>query len=228
MITQYLSKKRHFLPLDGNTYDVLGFGKFFRLQLYKESLVKCLREKSSEGFIDSVKDILSLYGEFDLSNALTVPVLLSVLGIISNNILDKDIAMLKPIPEDAKERGKPEAWSYSDRHIANYIHLLAKNYGWSLADILDLDPNLAFHLLQEVIADNHHEKEWNYRLTEFAYKYDKGSKSSTYVPLNKPYWMREEVYSKAPTTQRLLISALPFGNVQDLTGMGKYGEKANQ
>lgn len=226
MVTKYLKKKKYYLLLDEGFHETLGLGRFFELQQHRDVLVNSLRNKDFEGFIDSVKSIINLQGDFDLSKSFPVAILVSMMTILSENKLDSEIAFLKPVPDKATEKQKPLGWSYSDRHVASYIHMLSKSYGWTLDEVLNINPNLAFYLIQEIIFDDFNEKEWYYKLTEFAYKYEEGSKTSSYVPLPRPYWMREEVYDVVPKKQRMLKSALPFGMIVDTTGMGEYGEKA--
>lgn len=122
-----------------------------------------------------------------------------------------------PIIKNAPKGGKDVDWHYPDREWIDYANILAGAYGWTLEYIAELGVNEALGLIQEILTDEHLEKEFYYGLSEVAYKYDKGTKKSNYVPMKRPYWMNP--VAKAPKKYKMLKSMMPVGLVQDVSGL---------
>lgn len=92
-----------------------------------------------------------------------------------------------------KIRGKDDSipeFDYEGRSWYFWTNILSSKYGWSLEYIGELDPDDVFGLFMEILISDHEQKEFDYRLSELAYKYNEKTKKSTYVPLSKPRWMR--------------------------------------
>ena len=89
-----------------------------------------------------------------------------------------------PITSPTDEKvGKEESWDYDNRTWHLYSHLLAKSYGWTLEYIAMLPVVETMAKIQEIVVDDQLEKEFQYGLSEMAYRYDKNSKTSKFVPL---------------------------------------------
>lgn len=116
-----------------------------------------------------------------------------------------------PIISKSNEASKEEPWDYSTRTWHLYSHLLAKTYGWSLSEISQLHVEEALAKIQEIIVDDQLDREFIYGLSEVAYHYDKNTKTSKFVPLPRPHWMRP----KMQPVKKMLIpkSMMPVGNV---------------
>jgi hypothetical protein len=116
-----------------------------------------------------------------------------------------------PITTPSNEKSKDESWDYPSRTWHLYSHLLAKTYGWSLSEISQLRVEEALAKIQEIMVDDQLDREFQYGLSELAYHYDKNSKTSKFVPLPRPSWMR----TKIQPIKKFLIpkSMLPVGNV---------------
>lgn len=113
-------------------------------------------------------------------------------------------------PND-EQRTKEESWDYDNRTWHLYSHLLAKSYGWTLEYIAKLPVLETMAKIQEIIVDDQLEKEFQYGLSEMAYRYDKNSKTSKFVPLPRPAWMRPKIH---PIKKSLIPRAmLPMGNI---------------
>lgn len=114
-----------------------------------------------------------------------------------------------PITSPTDEVHKDDDWSYPQRTWNLYSHMLAKNYGWDLEYVSQLDVFEALAHIQEIITDEQLEREFYYGLSEAAYSYDQRTKKSKYIPLPRPHWMRK----KAKPIQKFLIPAsmLPAG-----------------
>lgn len=123
-----------------------------------------------------------------------------------------------PIIKDAPKSGKEIDWNYSGRDWHYYSHILSQAYGWTLEYIGNLDVNTAFAHIQEVLTDEQVEKEFTHGLSEVAYRYNKSTKKSEYVPLKRPYWMRA---ATPQTIKKVVIRAdmIPVGNIQHVSGL---------
>jgi len=106
-------------------------------------------------------------------------------------------------------------YDYPDRTWAWWIHRLASRYGWTRDEIFDLWPEEAACYLQEIFVSEFDEAEERRSLSELAYKYDKGSKRSRYVPLPRPNWMAGK---EPPTRRQVRRDMVPIGVVIDLSG----------
>lgn len=89
-----------------------------------------------------------------------------------------------------KKEGKlPDPWEYDGRVKYGWVHMFAKNYGWSLEYVSELDVDDAFALIQEISLEDQFEKEWQWGMSEVAYEYDPTSKKSNLKKLPRPDWM---------------------------------------
>jgi hypothetical protein len=125
--------------------------------------------------------------------------------------LSKSPQLELPLLTPSNEKSKEESWDYPQRTWHLYSHLLAKNYGWTLEEISQLHVEEALAKIQEIIVEDQLDKEFIYGLSEIAYSYDKNSKTSKFVPLPRPHWMRPKVQ---PVKKFIIpASMLPIGNV---------------
>lgn len=116
---------------------------------------------------------------------------------------------------------KDEGWDYPGRAWHMYSHLLAKNYGWTLEYISDLKVDEALAKIQEILTDEQLRREFVWASSEMAYSYDSRSKTSKFVPLNRPYFMRPKIAT--PKKTKILKSLMPVGSV-DYSAIGKENE----
>jgi len=125
--------------------------------------------------------------------------------------LSKSPQVKLPITTPSNESSKEESWDYPERNWHLYSHLLAKTYGWELEYISCLQVEEALAKIQEIIVDDQLSREFEYGLSEVAYHYDKHSKTSKFVPLPRPHWMRTKIQ---PIKKSLIPKALlPMGVV---------------
>lgn len=103
------------------------------------------------------------------------------------------------------------ACEYPERTWYIFANIFAKNYGWSLQAVADLDVDDAFALIQEITMDDQLEKEFYYSLSEIAYPYDANRKLNVYKPYPRPAWMREMVQIQAPKKVKIRKDMLPVG-----------------
>jgi len=88
-----------------------------------------------------------------------------------------------------QKKSIPEVWDYEERTWYVWLHLLAKEYGWDVEYIAELDVDNALALIQEISLQDQFQREWEWSLSEVAYEYDKGSKKSKLRALPRPPWM---------------------------------------
>lgn len=118
-----------------------------------------------------------------------------------------------PITTPSNEKQKDEAWDYPSRTWHIYSHLLAKTYGWALEYISQLQVEEALAKIQEIMTDEQLDREFEYGLSEMAYHYDKSTKTSKFVPLPRPHWMRPAVKPQAIPRFKIPVNMLPMGVV---------------
>ena len=101
----------------------------------------------------------------------------------------------------------------NDSSWYSWANMLAKEYGWSIEYVAELDIEDAISLIQEILYSDQLQKEWEWALSENAIQYDKDGKGK-YKPLAKPKWMlpRKEETRELPKV-KILKSMLPFGIV---------------
>lgn len=116
-----------------------------------------------------------------------------------------------------KKDEKPD-WDYLERTWFYWSNIFAKQYGWTLDQIANLEFQDALGLLQEIMVDEQLEREWAWRLSEIAYPYNEGTKKQQFKPLERPAWM---VKIKEQPKIKMRKDHLPMGNVL------KYGEDEN-
>lgn len=102
-------------------------------------------------------------------------------------------------------------YDYEGRTFYHYAHSLAQEYGWSIEYIAELDVDEALKMLQEIVISHHHQREWEWDLSDRAVGYDSATKKSTHVPYPMPDWMRPT--PPEPKIYRIPKSLLPVGNV---------------
>lgn len=117
--------------------------------------------------------------------------------------------MLRKIVQ--KETNEKIGWEYSGRTWFVWLHLLASAYGWSINYIEYLDIDNAIALLQEILVDSQLKKEWEWSMSEIAYQYNEHTKTSKFVPLDRPEWMQP--ISKPVKKTKIRISDIPVGLV---------------
>jgi hypothetical protein len=117
---------------------------------------------------------------------------------------------------DSREKGKPMPWEYKGRTWYFWLNLFGKSYGWSEAEVAGMDVDDAIGLYQEILVDEQLEMEWEYGLSEVAYSYDKTTKKTKFVPMQRPDWMRmvsPESRNRPIKTMKIRADMMPQGNV---------------
>jgi hypothetical protein len=126
------------------------------------------------------------------------------------NIPSMDFPILRK--KIQKETGKKIGWEYSGRTWYIWLHLISKEYGWDIDYVGNLDPDDGIALLQEILLDDQLEKEWQWSTTELAYSYDANTKTSKFIPLERPEWMQPNQTAKVEKV-KIRASEIPVGVV---------------
>jgi len=110
-------------------------------------------------------------------------------------------------------------YDYKNRGLANWVTILAGQYGWTPQYILEeLSPEEAMCYLQEALLQKHGDREFLYRLSEMAYTIEGKGKNarSRYVPFPKEPWMAKKM-------PKILVPKtwLPQGQVIDASNLGR-------
>lgn len=129
--------------------------------------------------------------------------------VVTNQAPKLDFPMFK-----FKSKKEGYDWTYEGRTWYIWSHLIAKEYGWTLEYIANLDINDAIGLMHELVAGEYEKREWEWGLSEIAYPYDPNTKKSIYKPLPRPEWMVISKIEKKAIIKKIRIrrDMLPHGN----------------
>lgn len=130
--------------------------------------------------------------------------------IIINQVPKLDFPMFK-----VKSKENDFDWTYEGRTWYIWSSMFAREYGWTLEYIANLDINDAIGLMHEIISNEYDKREWEWGLSEIAYPYDPNTKKSIYKPLPKPKWMQVSTMVKNAVIKKVRIrkDMLPQGAV---------------
>jgi hypothetical protein len=191
-------------------------GGFLRIQVLLGAVSKAAKTKDTGSICEAVFSFLHTALGMDRATFETAPwfeVCQAYAQAVKANLLPEaeSLAMLK-----FAEKANPVPWDYDARPMVTWLHSLAEAYGWTKDEVLELWPEEAVALLQEIEAADFSRREFDHMHSELSYKFDKRGKG-TYQPLRKPAWMVFRV--KRPMT-RMAKASLPVGNVIYKDGLG--------
>lgn len=141
------------------------------------------------------------------------------LEILSDTIILNSPTKKFPILEEKRKNEEKLPWEYDGRAWYFWLNIFAQNYGWSENQIEHLDIDDAIGLYQEIVINEQLQKEWEWGMSEVAYKYDKSSKTSKYQPLHRPIWMLP--LAKPQQKIKIRKDMLPVGNIIKLSDLVK-------
>lgn len=191
-------------------------GGFLRLQYALLDISKAAKTQDTGPLVDAIFSFLQTaigITPDDFANASWVEVATAYHAAANLNHLPdaEQFAMMK-----YAEVVKPVPWDYPARTMIVWLHYFAEAYGWTKDRVLELWPEEAVALLQEIEASDLAQREFEHMHSELAYKFDRRGKG-TYQPLTKPFWM---VYRKNRTITRMTRRSLPVGVVVYRPGEG--------
>lgn len=208
-----MSETRQSLILDDIEYQILRvkFRKFIALDEIQNQIIKATETQD-----DSLSSLLCSY----VSVALSCPrellddlpwkdVVSTYLDIVLKNVFVIDLPFLKRTTK--KEIREAEPWEYPGRAWYAYSHMMAKEYGWTLEYIGELEVEDAFRLLQEIVVDAQLLREWQWDISEKSTGYDEATKKARHIELPRPDWMRP--IPLPPKKVKIPMSYMPVGNV---------------
>jgi len=149
------------------------------------------------------------YSLEEIENAPWTDIAETYARIINVNHVDVDLPMIKFRGKGASE---DLLWDYNGRDWYEWAHTLAKEYSWTLDYIAELDVIETIHIMQEVAVDHQLDREWEWMLSEKSVQYEKSTKQSRFVPLERPQWMATEV--TPPEVTRIPAFMMPVGNIK--------------
>lgn len=222
------------ITLGGAVYEVerLRLGGFLALTRAQVGLKAASEAGDTGAIVDRVFDYFQIaipaLERAEFNKAVWLEIYVAYQSVYSINMIPgyQDFALLMN-----QEIGDPARWHYPGRVEHVWVHLLASSYHWSREDILNLWPEIAVAYIQEILADRYEEREWQHRLSEIAYSYDKGSKKMKYVPMPVPLWINaglgKAVKTKADKT-RIHRSVLPVGMIVGDNGKQEIRESVER
>lgn len=164
----------------------------------REDLVSSLYSYVSTAFSISI-DYLHTFPWYEITRAFK--------EVYQINVPSLDFPMIRKRIQ--KETNEKAGWEYPGRTWYIWLHLLAGAYSWSVNYIEHLDIDDAIALLQEILVDDQLDKEWEWSLFEGAYKYNEQTKTSKFMPLDRPEWMKS--IPKPVKNIRIRASQIPAG-----------------
>lgn len=197
------------IVLSNNTYQVkqVGLKKWLELEGIKDDIKQY---HGSREIVDSIVEYVSTASDIDLDwRMLPWYEVVEAFSILSNlNAPTIDFPFLRPTK---KKKELSYEWNYEERDWYLWANILASAYSWKLSEIAVLSIDDAIGLVQEIMVDDHLDKEFRYSLSEFAYKFDSSGKG-TFVPMGKPDWMIPEA---PPEPEEIMMPKkwMPIGNV---------------
>lgn len=122
------------------------------------------------------------------------------------------------VSDDGEEPAQDPLLDYEGRKLARVVHVLAKHYGWSVGEILNLPPEVAQAHLQECILSAHSDREWDWFLSQISWEYDKRSGKSRHRKMNPLRWAAvSPLKAGPPIPDHVRERLMPTGVIIDLT-----------
>ncbi len=191
-----------------------GLGRHFALMKIQQAT----REAMLDDRVDLLRKWLMMLG-LDLNDKIA----LEDIPTIVHTSVDLNTQRGRPAWQlvDRTSEGVPheKLSNYVGRELAYIVHTLAKEYGWTLEHILELQPEVALAHVQECLVSQHKERSWTHFLSEVAWEYDKGSNSSRYKPLPPIEWDIDlgPRRQPSPISDRIRERYYPKGVIIDFT-----------
>lgn len=192
-----------------------GLGRHYHLH----KLSQLLRSSPLEHRVDLLCDWLNAAGvKCDLQDELKLADLPELIHVIAELNAPRGQMPWRLLPTSETEGRGPRPIDYAGRGLALIVDRLARHYGWSLEEIINLPPEVALAHVQECLLHDRRRREWERYLSELFWEYDEGTKSRHYRPPPPIPWERfsgRREYSSVP--QELKDRYYPKGKIVDLT-----------
>lgn len=117
-----------------------------------------------------------------------------------------------PIFMSEKKKEKDEPWDYDNREWHLYIHMLAKEYGWTIEYISNLKVEDALSKIQEILIGEQLEREFLWTMSDRSSYWDDRTKTAKTNPLPRPDWMNRHIELENEVRKSLVpASMMPAG-----------------
>lgn len=180
------------------------------LEQQKNKIVKAV-EESSDDFPDHLFAFLStaLHLSVRLFHKASWEVVIkSFLMVVS--LTQCQIQL--PIFMSEKKKEKDEPWDYDNREWHLYIHMLAKEYGWTIEYISNLKVEDALSKIQEILIGEQLEREFLWTMSDRSSYWDDRTKTAKTNPLPRPDWMNRHIELENEVRKSLVpASMMPAG-----------------
>lgn len=187
---------------------------YFKHNLLNKALL-IVYDGKPEDKIQALDDYMTVACNKNLNEFTPTEFISSFAELVKLNEVKKIFEWQKPRPDiDGKEREKiTTTVDYDDRHSAIMVDMIASQYGWSIEQIYEAQPELIYGLAQEINIRQYEERQFAYGLSvEVAY-----DKNGRFIPFPKPEWYSEihGKTSKEIETIKVPASFMPSGVVID-------------
>jgi len=117
-----------------------------------------------------------------------------------------------PIFMSEKKKEKDEPWDYDTREWHLYIHMLAKEYGWTIEYISNLKVEDALSKIQEILIDEQLEREFLWTMSDRSSYWDDRTKTAKTNPLPRPDWMNRHIELEKEVRKTIVpVGMIPAG-----------------
>jgi len=185
-----------------------------RLWIRLEDIQKFIKQAVDHKDANKLARYLCLY----VSTACDIPVKelhsaswMEVVTAFTSILLTNQIKLNLPFMRQGVEEDEEVPWDYEGRDWFVYANMFAKEYGWSLEYIGELEVEDAFSLFQEILVTRQLDNEWEWSLTDKTHTYNKATKNYDPVQFPRPIWMQKE--PKEPKKVKIPKFLIPVGNV---------------
>jgi len=197
--------------LDGKSYEVdrARLRLWLQLEDIREEIARAADRRDREGLASSIYSYLSV--------ALSIPIDFEALpwNEVVNAYADL-IGLNRPVYDFplltiSNKRREEVSWNYEGRTWYAWSHMLAREYGWTIEYIAELDIDDAIAHMQEIMTSEQLDREWQWLMSTKSVVYDKRGRGK-FQDLSRPEWMD---IPKKPVTDgpKVKRSVLPVGNV---------------
>lgn len=206
------------IDIDGITLTVhrARFRLHLILSRLQAAITTSLADSNARAAHTQIKEYLALAGipPEIIDNAAGITLITLYLQIQHFNAFQFDGLPFLATPEADDRHGTPDIeslpYDYEGREWAGWVTTLANAFGWSRSAIFEMWPEEVACYMQEAHLIRYEDLEYQRRLSEVSYGYNKTTKKTTYTPLPKPAWMAGVQVQK---TYKINPSMLPAGNV---------------
>ncbi len=197
-----------------------GLGRHYHLR----SLTRKIGASELDLRVDLLRGWLEAAGIKE-PDTLSLSDLLTVVRLVGRLNAPRGQMVWSLLPEREVEE-KPV--DYPGRALARIVDLLARHYGWSLEEIINLPPEVALAHMQECILYDRRQREWEHYRSEIFWEYDAASKMRHYRPPEPLSWEKLPIRGRRsykPVPPEIIERYYPKGVVIDLTQ--RAGAKRN-